>query len=85
MPVACVLCPSRPWAGGSVPRHGKVFVDLRSAVRTRLRALGLSDNSIEDVPDRTRAGCTRCDAQRFHSHRRDGDASGRLVGVIVAR
>lgn len=65
--------------------RGKVFVDLRSAVRIQLRALGLSDNSIEDVPDRTRAGCTRCDVQRFYSYRRDGDASGRLVGVIVAR
>jgi len=65
--------------------RGKVFVDLRSAVRTQLRALGLSDNSVEDVPDRTRAGCTRCDAQRFYSYRRDGDSSGRLVGVIVAR
>jgi YfiH family protein len=63
----------------------KVFVDLRAAVRAQLRALGLSDNSIEDVPHRSRPGCTRCDAQRFYSYRRDGDASGRLVGVIVAR
>jgi YfiH family protein len=65
--------------------RGKVFVDLRSAVRTQLRALGLSDNAIEDVPHRSRPGCTRCDAQRFYSYRRDGDASGRLVGVIAAR
>jgi YfiH family protein len=60
--------------------RGKVFVDLRRAVRTRLRALGLDDAAIDDVP-----GCTRCDAKRFYSYRRDGDASGRLVGVIVAR
>lgn len=65
--------------------RGKVFVDLRAAVRAQLRALGLSDNSIEDVPHRSRPGCTRCDAQRFYSYRRDGDASGRLIGVIVAR
>lgn len=65
--------------------RGKVFVDLRAAVRAQLRALGLPDRSIEDVPDRSRAGCTRCDASRFYSYRRDGDASGRLVGVIVAR
>ena len=65
--------------------RGKVFVDLRAAVRAQLRALGLSDNSIEDVPHRSRPGCTRCDAQRFYSYRRDGDASGRLVGVIAAR
>jgi polyphenol oxidase len=65
--------------------RGKSFVDLRSAVRTQLRALGLSDTVIEDVPGRGREGCTRCDARRFYSHRRDGDASGRLIAVIVAR
>ena len=65
--------------------RGKVYVDLRAAVRVQLRALGLSDEAIDDVPDRTRAGCTRCDAQRFYSHRRDGDSSGRLMAVIVAR
>jgi polyphenol oxidase len=63
----------------------KAFVDLRAAVRAQLVGLGLGDGLIEDVPDRTRAGCTRCDARRFYSYRRDGDASGRLVGVIVAR
>jgi polyphenol oxidase len=65
--------------------RGKVYVDLRCAVRAQLRAVGLSDNSVDDVPDRTRSGCTRCDARRFYSYRRDGEASGRLVGVIVAR
>jgi YfiH family protein len=66
--------------------RGKVYVDLRSAVRAQLRELGLSDAAIDDVPDRTRAGCTVCDPeQRFHSYRRDGEASGRIVGVIVAR
>jgi YfiH family protein len=60
--------------------RGKVFVDLRAGVRAQLRALGLADGAIEDVP-----GCTRCDAQRFYSYRRDGDASGRLIGVIAAR
>ncbi|HSO39223.1 MAG TPA: peptidoglycan editing factor PgeF [Labilithrix sp.] len=65
--------------------RGKAFVDLRAGVRTQLRALGLSDSVIEDVPGRGSAGCTRCDAQRFYSYRRDGDASGRLIAVIVAR
>ena len=65
--------------------RGKSYVDLRSAVRTQLRALGLSDTVIDDVPARGRAGCTRCDARRFYSHRRDGEASGRLLAVIVAR
>jgi len=53
----------------------KAFVDLRAAVRAQLAGI-----EVEDVP-----GCTRCEPERFHSYRRDGDASGRLVGVIVAR
>jgi YfiH family protein len=65
--------------------RGKVFVDLRAGVRAQLRALGLADDAIDDVPDRSRAGCTRCDVKRFYSYRRDGDVSGRLIGVIAAR
>jgi hypothetical protein len=66
--------------------RGKAFVDLRRAVRSQLRGLGLSDASIDDVPSaEIHVGCTRCDAARFYSYRRDGDRSGRLVGVIVAR
>jgi YfiH family protein len=65
--------------GFVVRREGdKSFVDLRAAVRAQLNAAGVLD--VEDVP-----GCTRCEPTRFHSYRRDGDASGRLVGVIVAR
>jgi copper oxidase (laccase) domain-containing protein len=30
-------------------------------------------------------GCTKCDAEHFFSHRRDGDSAGRHIGVIVAR
>jgi YfiH family protein len=65
--------------------RGKAFVDLRRTVRVQLRALGLSDSAIDDVPDRTRASCTRCNPGSFYSFRRDGDASGRLLAVIVAR
>lgn len=66
--------------------RGKAFVDLRRAVRAQLRALGLADASIDDVPSaEMHVGCTRCDAARFYSYRRDGDRSGRLVGVIAAR
>jgi purine-nucleoside/S-methyl-5'-thioadenosine phosphorylase / adenosine deaminase len=58
----------------------KAYVDLRRAVRAQLRAAGIADVEIEDVP-----GCTRCDAERFFSFRRDGDPSGRHLAVIVAR
>ena len=58
----------------------KAHVDLRAAVRSQLRALGLAEESIEDV-----AGCTRHVGERFHSYRRDGANSGRMLAAIVAR
>lgn len=66
--------------------RGKAFVDLRRGVRAQLVALGVPNEAIDDVPSaRAHEGCTRCDAERFYSYRRDADSSGRLVGVIVAR
>ena len=57
----------------------KAYVDLRAAVRAQLRAAGLRDSRIEDV-----AGCTRHD-ERFHSFRRDGEQSGRMLMAVVTR
>ena len=57
-------------------RHG----DLRGAVRAQLVAAGLQNAHIDDVP-----GCTKCDATRFFSYRRDGEASGRHLAVISTR
>jgi YfiH family protein len=56
----------------------KAYVDLRAAVRAQLRALGLDDDRIEDVP-----GCTKHEL-RFHSFRRDGADSGRMLAAIAA-
>ena len=58
----------------------KEYVDLRAAVRSQLMALGLADASIDDV-----AGCTRHEGERFHSFRRDGANSGRMLAAIAAR
>jgi YfiH family protein len=55
----------------------KAFVDLRVAARAHLRALGIPPASIEDVP-----GCTRHEPERFHSFRREGAASGRMLAAI---
>jgi YfiH family protein len=67
-------------AGVVASRAGdKARVDLRRAVRAQLRAAGLADEDIEDVP-----GCTMCDPARFFSYRRDGEQSGRHLAVIVA-
>jgi polyphenol oxidase len=54
----------------------KAYLDLRRAVRRQLESAGVTD--VEDVP-----GCTRCDADRFFSFRRDGAASGRHLAVIA--
>jgi YfiH family protein len=61
-------------------RGPKPHVDLRRIVRAQLRALGLSDAAIDDV-----AGCTKCDATRFFSYRRDRERSGRHLAAIVVR
>jgi YfiH family protein len=57
----------------------KAFVDLRAAVRAQLVTLGVDDARIEDV-----AGCTKHDT-RFHSFRRDGKESGRMLVSIRPR
>ncbi len=69
--------------GSSVVREkrgARPHVDLRRIVRAQLVAAGLLDESIDDV-----AGCTKCDADRFFSYRRDRERSGRLLSAIVAR
>jgi YfiH family protein len=59
---------------------GKARVDLRRAARAQLEAHGFLEGSIDDV-----GGCTKCDAERFFSFRRSGEASGRHLAVIRAR
>jgi polyphenol oxidase len=61
-------------------RGEKVYVDLRAAVRAQLVAAGLSDARIDDVP-----GCTKHESARFHSFRRDGGHSGRMLAAIATR
>jgi copper oxidase (laccase) domain-containing protein len=51
-------------------------VDLRAVIADRARALGVSDV-------RSMSDCTRCDNDRFYSHR-SGDA-GRQLGLFLAR
>jgi YfiH family protein len=59
-------------------RGDKAYVDLRAAVRAQLVAAGVRDARIEDVP-----GCTKHETDRFHSFRRDGDGSGRMLAAIA--
>lgn len=56
----------------------KAWIDLRRAARLQLRRNHVQDADMEDV-----RGCSICE-QRFHSYRRDGDTSGRMIAVILA-
>ncbi len=61
-------------------RPGHARLDLGRLVQVALRESGVEEAacaSLEDV-------CTRCDAVRFHSYRRDGNHSGRLVHFVAA-
>jgi YfiH family protein len=58
----------------------KVYVDLRAAVRAQLVAAGVNVARIDDVP-----GCTKHEPGRFHSFRRDGARSGRMLAAIATR
>jgi polyphenol oxidase len=66
----------------AIDRHRgpRPHVDLRKIVRAQLRTLGIRDDAIDDV-----RGCTKCDASRFFSYRRDRENSGRLLAAITAR
>jgi YfiH family protein len=61
-------------------RGARPHVDLRAIVRAQLEELGLRGEDIDDV-----RGCTKCDATRFFSYRRDHDLSGRLLAAIASR
>lgn len=58
----------------------KPHVDLRRIVRAQLESAGVRAEAIDDV-----MGCSVCDEERFHSYRRDGAVSGRMLSSIVAR
>ena len=56
---------------------GESFVDLKGANRGQLLEAGLKPGNIELSPY-----CTISDSGLFHSHRREGTGSGRMMGVI---
>jgi YfiH family protein len=61
-------------------RPGHSLIDLGGLARAALQAAGLAKGSVAALPD----ACTRCDSERFHSFRRDGERAGRLVHFIIA-
>ncbi len=61
-------------------RPGHALLDLGALVAIELAAEAIAPASI----GRSASACTRCDAERFHSHRRDGASAGRLLHWIEA-
>jgi len=61
-------------------RPGHARLDLGLLAREALRAEGVEGDSIGFLA----GNCTACDAERFHSYRRDGSETGRLVHFIAA-
>ena len=69
-------------AAASTPtRPGHVRIDLGALTAEALARAGVARAQIARLP----ACCTRCDAERFHSYRRDGARAGRLIHHIAAR
>ena len=62
-------------------RPGHALLDLAVLVQADLARAGVASSKRSTMAD----ACTRCDASRFHSYRRDGESAGRLLHFIVAR
>jgi YfiH family protein len=55
----------------------KFLLDLTGVTKAELIEIGVRGNRIEED-----GRCTICTPQLFHSYRRDGEYSGRMMGVI---
>lgn len=59
-------------------RDGLMFLDIRANIISQLKQAGIRANRIETV-----GTCTVCSPGRYHSFRREGTLSGRMVAAIV--
>ncbi len=79
--VASQLAQASELGHEAIERHqAKAHVDLRRILTAQLISCGLPAAEIDQV-----RGCTVCDIRQFHSYRRDGPRSGRMLAAIVAR
>lgn len=59
-------------------RQGRAYIDLRGAIVAQLAAAGVAGAQLTGA-------CTRCTEDRYHSFRRDREASGRMVSAVRIR
>ena len=67
----------RPWWPERADLDRQTTVDLPETLRRQLIAAGVEPSRIDAAGE-----CTRCGADRFHSFRRDREASGRMVTAV---
>ncbi len=60
--------------------NGKPHLDVRAANVRQLLDAGLSAEAIHHLPD-----CTRCHPDLYHSYRREGHGSGRMISFVGFR
>ena len=58
-------------------RNGKFYLDIKKANEEQLRNAVVPGTNIEVHED-----CTICRTELYHSYRRDGDKSGRMMAII---
>ena len=67
--------------GGWVPNlaspSGKVQLDLAGVNRIQMQRVGVRPDRISSIKE-----CTKCNPERLHSFRRDGERAGRMVSAI---
>ncbi len=83
-PVLDALCAGAiavPVAAQRPARAERWWLHLGAVARAALEGAGVAAGAIGDFPGL----CTRCDAERFYSYRREGPQAGRLVHFICAR
>jgi YfiH family protein len=69
---------ARRFSSEAVQRvDGSTRLDLKRANKEQLTVMGVRDDHVEVSPH-----CTVCEGEVFHSYRRDGKTSGRMLGLI---
>jgi copper oxidase (laccase) domain-containing protein len=60
-----------------IDNAGKYKVDLQMHAFNDLQDIGFEKINISISTD-----CTYCEVEKYHSYRRDGEISGRMIGLI---